>query len=93
MEPPTIRLLPEGGPRAVAGLKQLDTTIQVELNPESGEQAEFRRRTLVEIVTADRIFMGPVLNRTEMTLSVDIEHVLDRERLRAMQAIWGLDAD
>ena len=37
--------------------------------------------------------MGPVLNRTEMTLSVDIEHVLDRERLRAMQAIWGLDAD
>ena len=89
----TIRLLPEGKPWIVAKLTEQGSVLRVELGQQPGELPAFRTLDCLEVVTASKIFMGPVLSCSGLIMTVDIEHVLDRERLHTLQALWGLDAE
>jgi hypothetical protein len=89
-----VRLLPGGSQWEPVAFQRDEDTVTVDFGADQKASIEqIQPGSLVEIVTPEEIYLGPVLRRSEGRLLVDIEHVLDQDRLRSIQARWGLEAE
>ncbi len=81
----TVRQLPDGEPLRIKEIGRQDRSVEIELLEES---ASLTSGSLVEISSADNIYLGELQMRQGSRLSVMIEHAVDRAKIKAIQALW-----
>lgn len=83
----TVRLLPDGDFQA-AVLEKLEghlLSLAIALVP---ALAPLNAGDLVEVTSPATIYLGVVRSRHDGTVTVAVEHALDRETLATIQQVW-----
>ena len=81
----TVRQLPDGEPRRVREVVRQGRTMEVELLEEA---PNLTSGVLVEIASAENIYLGELQARQGLRLNVTLEHAVDRAKIAAIQALW-----
>ena len=83
----TVRQLPDGAARPVREGAWNGNLFEIELTADD-HNGEFDAGALVEIESAEMIYLGAVLRRDGVRMAVDVEHVIDRSKLSRIQEMW-----
>lgn len=83
----TVRQLPDGVARLAREGTWNGNLFEIEL-PADDHNGEFNAGALVEIESAEMIYLGAVLRREGMRIAVDVEHAIDRAKLSRIQEMW-----
>jgi hypothetical protein len=81
----TVRQLPDGEPCRMKEIVRKGRSIEIELLEEAPNLAS---GALVEISSAENLYLGEVQARQGLRLSVMLEHAVDRAKVLAIQALW-----
>jgi hypothetical protein len=87
----TVRRLPDGDRRsaALADLNSWSLRLRLPLAP----AAEFRAGDLVEIACPKTLYLGEVRIVQGDSMTVGIEHLLDRDAVALIRQVWHAPAD
>lgn len=83
----TVRLLPDGDP-CPAILDKLEghlLSLNFSTNP---KPAHLKAGELVEVTSAATLYLGVIRNSEGLTMTIAVEHALDRETLATIQQVW-----
>jgi hypothetical protein len=83
----TVRQLPDGVARAAREGTWDGSLLAIELTADD-HGGEFDAGALVEIESAGMIYLGAVLLRQGLQMSVEVEHAIDRGKLSRIQEMW-----
>ncbi|MGA3028662.1 MAG: hypothetical protein ABSF98_28280 [Bryobacteraceae bacterium] len=83
----TIRRLPDGEPQPAAGHSLTGALLRVELPPTPANR-QFGIGALVEVESADVLYLGEVQGCQGPLLLIAVEHAVDRGTLAAIQQVW-----
>ena len=81
----TMRQLPDGEPRRVREIGRQGCKMELELLEDASNLVS---GSLVEISSAENIYLGEVQARQGLRLSLMLEHAVDRAKVTAIQALW-----
>jgi hypothetical protein len=85
--PVTIRRLPDGEPQPATELSLTGTLLRVELPPNPASR-QFGMGALVEVESAEVLYLGEVQGCQGLLLIIAVEHAVDRGALAAIQHVW-----
>jgi hypothetical protein len=83
----TIRRLPDGEPQPATEHSLAGVLLRVELPPGPASR-QFGMGALVEVESAETLYLGEVQGCQGLLLLIAVEHAVDRTALAAIQRIW-----
>jgi hypothetical protein len=83
----SVRKLPGGDLHAAVSIAAQGRLCTIEFG-EGGAPPELTPGSLLEITSAQTMYLGEVLAREHRRIEAQVEHAVDRARVAALQASW-----
>ena len=82
----TVRKLPNGDVLPGQEVSRQGRVIEIEL---SDGPSPLRCGAAVEIMSEEKIYLGEIQATSGAKMKISVEHVVDRAKIAAIQAVWG----